>query len=95
MFGERLPETQRWPDILQKLSGWEMINRGRNGRLIPQDAWSLESFDRELAECGPVDLVLIMLGTNDLLEARRYPGGPSAACRKAVEGDTAVSEWFY
>lgn len=67
VLGERLPETQRWPDILQKLSGWEIINGGMNGRMIPQQPWLLEDFDQQLTDCGTVDMVLIMLGTNDLL----------------------------
>jgi len=67
VFGGRLPKSQRWTDVLQDLSGWEILNRGANGRTIPQETWALEKFDRQLAECGPVDLVLIMLGINDLL----------------------------
>ncbi len=69
--GGRLPKEQRWTDILQKLSGWEILNGGMNGRTIPQETWELEEFDRQLAECEPVDLVLIMLGTNDLLNRFR------------------------
>ena len=29
-FGERLPENERWPEILGALSGWEIINEGVN-----------------------------------------------------------------
>lgn len=67
MVGERLPARQRWVDILHELSGWEVINGGMNGRKIPRDSWAVGDFDRELSACGAVDLVLIMLGTNDLL----------------------------
>lgn len=67
MYGNRLPETQRWPDILQRRSGWEIINGGLNGRKIPKEPWALERFDQQLAECAPADLIFIMLGTNDLL----------------------------
>ena len=67
MYGNRLPKTQRWTDILQQLSGWEVINKGLNGRKIPKEPWSLERFDQQLSECGSVDLVFVMLGTNDLL----------------------------
>ncbi|MGN0373255.1 MAG: GDSL-type esterase/lipase family protein [Enterocloster sp.] len=66
-FGERLPKTQRWTDLLQQFSGCEIINAGMNGRKIPRKSWALESFDRQLAGCGPADLIFIMLGTNDLL----------------------------
>lgn len=78
-LGERLPEQQRWPDILQKLSGWEIINRGMNGRTIPQQPWLLEDFDQQLADCSPADLVLIMLGTNDLLETFRPDAAKTGA----------------
>lgn len=71
MFGERLPEDQRWPEILQKLSGCQVINEGMNGREIPQTPWFLARFDGRLLECGPVDLVIIMLGSNDLLNTYR------------------------
>lgn len=70
-FGGRLPGTQRWPDILQDLSGWEILNRGMNGRTIPQRTWDLEDFDRRIAECEPFDSFFIMLGTNDLLNLSR------------------------
>lgn len=69
MFGERLPETERWPDILEKRFGWKVINAGMNGRRIPQEPWSLESFDHQLSKEKDVDLILIMLGTNDLLDS--------------------------
>ena len=38
-----------------------------NGRKIPGEAWSLAGFDRALLNWGETDLLLIMLGTNDLL----------------------------
>jgi len=73
-FGERLLETQRWPEILGGLSGWEIKNEGMNGREIPAEPWFLERFDRLLSEAAkesPVDLVVIMLGSNDLLNLYR------------------------
>lgn len=73
-FGERLPETQRWPELLERLSGWKVKNEGMNGREIPQDAWFLERFDHLLSEASgdlPVDLLVIMLGSNDLLNLYR------------------------
>ena len=68
-FGERLPENERWPEILGALSGWEIINEGMNGREIPHDPWALESFDRHLSRCGAVDQIWKMLGSNDLLNS--------------------------
>ena len=31
MFGERLPEEERWPAVLKSLSGWNVINEGTAG----------------------------------------------------------------
>lgn len=66
-LGDRLSAGERWTNILQELSGWEIINEGMNGRVIPQTQWFLDRFDQRLMECGPVDMVVIMLGSNDLL----------------------------
>lgn len=57
-FGDRFDD--RWP----KLLGHETINEGANGRIIPRNPYVL----RLLKEQGPVDLFLVMLGTNDLLQ---------------------------
>lgn len=32
MLGERLGGNERWPEILGKLSGWEVVNEGMNGQ---------------------------------------------------------------
>jgi len=67
LIGGRLPEAERWPEILGTLSGWEVINEGMNGRKIPDSPWFYEQFSRMLSEYEPVDLVILMLGSNDLL----------------------------
>lgn len=51
-------------DLLAKQTGWEVINLGANGREIPHNDASLNM----LAEYAPVDIFLVMLGTNDLLQ---------------------------
>lgn len=61
-FGDRYDAADRWPDILSELTGHEVINEGSNGRIIPRNPYVL----RLLKE--PVDLFLVMLGTNDLLQ---------------------------
>lgn len=40
-FGGRYPAASRWVDLLERKTGWEVINAGENGREIPK---------------GPVDL---------------------------------------
>ena len=63
-FGDRYGAGDRWTDLLAKKSGHEVINAGVNGREIPRNPYAL----RLLAENAPVDIFLVMLGTNDLLQ---------------------------
>ena len=63
-FGDRYPAEDRWPNLLAKYTGWDVINAGANGRQIPRNPYAL----RLIAEQAPVDLFLVMLGTNDLLQ---------------------------
>lgn len=63
-LADRYPAEDRWVDILAKQTGWEVINAGTNGREIPRNPCDFRLF----SECAPVDLFLVMLGTNDLLQ---------------------------
>lgn len=63
-FGDRYGAEDRWTDLLAKQTGYEVINGGANGRQIPRSSYTL----RLLTEHTPVDIFLIMLGTNDLLQ---------------------------
>lgn len=63
-FGDRYGAEDRWVDLLAKQTGHEIINAGANGREIPRNPYAL----RLLSEYAPVDIFLIMLGTNDLLQ---------------------------
>lgn len=63
-FGDSYGAEDRWPDILAKQTGWEVINAGANGREIPRNPYAL----RLQTEHAPVDIFLVMLGTNDLLQ---------------------------
>jgi len=58
-YGERYPESVCWVDILRQKTGWNVINEGANGREIPTEV-----------VCFPqdTDLLIVMLGTNDLLQ---------------------------
>ena len=60
-FGDRYGADDRWVDLLAKQTGHECINAGANGREIPRST-SL------LPEYREGDWVLVMLGTNDLLQ---------------------------
>lgn len=58
-FGGRYDAEFRWVDILAAKTGWEVHNSGMNGREIPR--W-------ETAFPKSTDLLIVMLGTNDLLQ---------------------------
>lgn len=66
-FGGRYGAESRWPDLLAHASGWEVVNEGENGREIPRRESDLTRFGACLRRCRP-DLLLIMLGGNDLLQ---------------------------
>jgi len=63
-FGDRYGAEDRWVDLLAKQTGHKCINAGANGREIPRNPYAL----RLLTEHAPVDIFLVMLGTNDLLQ---------------------------
>lgn len=63
-FGDRYDDKDRWVDLLAKQTGHDCINAGANGREIPRNPYAL----RLLTEHTPVDIFLVMLGTNDLLQ---------------------------
>ena len=56
-FGEHYPD--RWTSQLATLTGWNVDNQGVNGREVPDEPGALDPM---------TDLLLVMLGTNDLLQ---------------------------
>ena len=60
-LGGRYDPDSRWVDILAEKTGWTVCNMGQNGREIPSAA---------LAFPADTDLLIVMLGTNDLLQGR-------------------------
>ena len=60
-FGGRYDADSRWVDILAAETGWTVYNMGQNGREIPSAA---------LAFPADTALLIVMLGTNDLLQGR-------------------------
>ena len=67
-FGSQYPAQHRWVDLLAKKLGCEAINAGENGREIPRQQGELLRFNRMLTNQPPIDLLIIMLGSNDLLQ---------------------------
>ena len=55
-----------WPELLAEKTGFEVINDGWNGRMIPRREYELELF-RKKAERYRADGLIVMLGGNDLL----------------------------
>jgi len=66
-FGGRLPEDARWPELMGKSLGCACLNCGLNGRRVPRYPRSVEADLRLLSRAKAGDLILILLGTNDLL----------------------------
>lgn len=60
-FGGRYDADCRWVDILSAESGWSVKNEGRNGREIPS---------HPIVVSAHTDMLIVMLGTNDLLQGR-------------------------
>lgn len=60
-LGGRYGADDRWVDILARRTGWEILNGGLNGREIPSQTPAFPA---------DTDLLMVMLGTNDLLQGR-------------------------
>ncbi len=60
-LGGRYGPDSRWVDILAVETGWSVCNMGENGREIPV---SVPAFPAD------TDLLIVMLGINDLLQGR-------------------------
>lgn len=60
-FGGRYDPDSRWVDILVEETGWSVCNMGQNGREIPSASPAFPA---------DTDLLIVMLGTNDLLQGR-------------------------
>ncbi len=66
----RRDKDRRWTGIIDMMPGYHVVNYGENGRDIPHDKYSLKAFETMAARESPFDLLIIMLGTNDLLTMR-------------------------
>ena len=97
MMGGRLPESERWTDILaNKMYGeWRVFADGMNGRIIPDNPYSLLSLDKSVLENSPLDLFAVMLGTNDLI-SMSLPDAETVASkmRDFIERQLARTEFI-
>ena len=65
--GYRYRSEVRWVDRVSRMLGCEIINAGKNGREIPTIEEEVLDFDIMLSTHKPLDLVIVMLGSNDLM----------------------------
>ena len=77
-FGGRYDADCRWVDILAAETGWTVCNMGQNGREIPSAAPAFPD---------DTDLLIVMLGTNDLLQGR----SPEQAAERLARFFSSVS----
>ena len=85
--GSRYDENTRWPMLLQKLLGddYQIIEEGQNGRTIANaDPWEwgckcgMDYILPMMESQKPFDLLIIMLGSNDLKAKFHLPAGDIA-----------------
>ena len=79
-LGGRYPESVRWTALLNA-EGWNVINRGENGRSIPRLDWEIEAAVQTISGVE-TDILTVMLGSNDLLQC---PGLAAEVCGKRTE----------
>jgi lysophospholipase L1-like esterase len=66
----RLAKNERWTGILDSEPDIEIANEGMNGRCIPSASYEYRSL-RKILECHyDADMLIIMLGSNDLFMTR-------------------------
>ena len=71
-FGGRYPAEDRWTDRLARETGWEVLNAGENGREIPRRAAEFRLV-RDLLDRRAPDRLIVLLGSNDLLQGADVP----------------------
>lgn len=98
LLGMRYSRDKRWTGILQKILGidYNVIEEGCNGRTTiyddPEDNWrnGLDYLKPCLNSHKPVDIVIMMLGSNDLkkvfgLSAKEVANGAETLVKVIVE----------
>ena len=75
-LGGRYDTDSRWVDILAEETGWTVRNMGENGREIPTSAPDFPA---------DTDLLIVMIGTNDLLQGRS-PGQAAERLERFLSG---------
>ena len=76
--GDRYPDDLRWTGRLRAY-GWEAYNCGLNGRQIPTGEAETQAALAQITSHLPADVVIVMLGSNDLLWNPTFRAEDSAA----------------
>ncbi len=79
VLGGRYPDETLWTTLIQTDTR-DVINEGQNGRMIPKFAWEKSEALQILAAHAPVDLAIVMLGTNDIINHWDFKAEDVAAC---------------
>ena len=79
-FGDPYDEQNCWVDILAGKLNCTVINAGENGREIPRREEAVRCVNRMLETQKPADLLIVMLGSNDILQ-----GNPVEMITKHME----------
>ena len=66
----RLAKNERWTGILDSEPDIEIANEGMNGRCIPSASYEYRSLRKILERHYDADMLIIMLGSNDLFMTR-------------------------
>lgn len=76
-LGDRYPADVRWTGLLAER--YQVLEAGQNGRTIPRRAGELAAAEALLTRSKPLDALVVMLGSNDLLMDPRATAGDAAA----------------
>ena len=76
-LGDRYPADSRWTGLLGP--AYTVLEDGQNGREIPRRPWEIDNVRALLDRVGPVDVLTVMLGSNDLLQASSLTAGDVTA----------------
>ena len=78
-LGERYPAETRWTERLAAATGWEVLEEGQNGREIPCRSAEQRTAAETLSQAGRLDVLIVMLGGNDLLQHPDFAAEDAAA----------------
>lgn len=79
VLGGRYPEDALWTTLIGS-DDRIVINEGQNGRTIPKFPWEKSEALHIMKSHGPVELIIVMLGTNDIIVHWDFKAADVAAC---------------